>query len=182
MRSYECLYIVHPAADSVELEKSTGKYTELITEKGGVITKVDPWGKRKLAYEIDKVGDGNFILLRFQAEPDTIAELEFRMRVDDRVLRYMTSYEIAEGAGRSDELMVLTERKERERRGRGRGGPRGGGGGGRGGGGGGGYRDRGPRRDEGDSERRPPAAAPQSSSAGSAPSAPAPKPSEGGSE
>jgi len=71
------------------------------------------------------------VLLRFDAEPASIKELEFRMRVDDRVLRYMTSIEVPEGAGYSEELLQLTERKERERRGRGGRGGRGGGGRGR---------------------------------------------------
>ena len=196
MRSYECLYIVHPGADSSELERSAEKYTGLITEQGGTISKIEQWGKRKLAYEINKVGDGNFVLLRFAAEPMTIADLEFKMRVDDRIFRYMTSYEIPEGAGRSDELMALTERKERERRGggggsRGRGRPGGPGGsggpGGGGGRGGGGFRDRGPRND-GDEVRRPPADSKSAGDNGGATSTqPAPsrtsgEKSEGGSE
>ncbi|MBM4117859.1 30S ribosomal protein S6 [bacterium] len=124
LRAYECLYIVHPGADGAELEKSAAKFSELITGKGGAVRKTDVWGKRQLAYPIQKFTDGSYILLRFDAEPATIAELEFRLRVDDRVLRYMTCYEVPEGTGRSEELMQLTERKERDRRGRGRG-PRG---------------------------------------------------------
>jgi small subunit ribosomal protein S6 len=125
LRAYECLYIVHPGADSAELEKSASKFSELITGQGGSVRKADLWGKRQLAYPIQKFTDGSYILLRFDAEPATIAELEFRLRVDDRILRYMTCYEVPEGTGKSDELMQLTERKERDRRGRGRGGPRG---------------------------------------------------------
>ncbi|MCB1162108.1 MAG: 30S ribosomal protein S6 [Candidatus Krumholzibacteriia bacterium] len=132
MRAYECLYIVHPAADSSELEQSAAKFGEIVTGQGGTVRQVDQWGKRQLAYPIQKFTDGNYILMRFDAPATTIAELEFRMRVDDRVLRYMTSYEVPEGAGQNDELMQLTERKERDRRGRGRGprgrGPRPGGG------------------------------------------------------
>jgi small subunit ribosomal protein S6 len=125
LRAYECLYIIHPGADGSELEKSAAKFSELITGQGGTVRKADVWGKRQLAYPIQKFTDGSYILLRFDAEPATIAELEFRMRVDDRVLRYMTCYEVPEGTGKSEELMQLTERKERDRRGRGRGGPRG---------------------------------------------------------
>ncbi len=125
MRAYECIYIIHPGADGSELEKSAAKFSELITGQGGTVRKADLWGKRQLAYPIQKFTDGSYVLLRFDAEPATIAELEFRLRVDDRVLRYMTCYEVPEGTGKSDELMQLTERKERDRRGRGRGGPRG---------------------------------------------------------
>jgi small subunit ribosomal protein S6 len=130
LRAYECLYIVHPGADAVELDGSTKKYTEIIEGKGGSVRKADIWGRRQLGYPIKNISDGNYVLLRFDAPPEAIADLEFRMRVDDRILRYMTAYEIAEGAGMSDELMALTERKERDRRGRGRGRGRGGGGGG----------------------------------------------------
>ena len=149
MRAYECLYIIHPGADTSELEQTVSKYSEVVTERGGEIRKVDQWGKRQLAYPIQKLTDGNYILMRFDAEPTTIEELEFRMRVDDRVLRYMTSYDVPEGTGVSDELMQLTERKERGPRGRGRGGRGGGRFGGRGGGGGGRFGDRDDRDDRG---------------------------------
>ena len=183
MRAYECLYIVHPGADGSELESSAAKYSEIITTRDGSVQKVDNWGKRKLAYPINKFPDGNYILIRFEAEPEAIEELEFRLRVDDRVLRYMTCYEVPEGTGQSDELMALTERKERDRRGRGgRFGGRGGGGGGGGGGGrfggrggGGGGRDGG--RDgyskDGPGDRRPaaPAASPPAAVKEAAPAA-----------
>jgi small subunit ribosomal protein S6 len=121
LRAYECLYILHPASDANEQTRSSEKYSDLIKGMGGEVHKVDIWGKRKLAYPIEEHGDGCFVLLRFQAKPESIQDMEFRMRVDDRVLRYVTCYEVPEGAGQSDELMQLTERKERERRGRGRG-------------------------------------------------------------
>jgi len=121
LRSYECLYIVHPAADTAELNSSAQKYGETIQGKGGALKQADIWGKRALAFPINHHTDGSYILLRFDAEPEAVTELQWRMRVDDRVLRHMVSYEIPEGAGRSDELMVLTEKKDRDRRGRGRG-------------------------------------------------------------
>ncbi|MBN2171900.1 MAG: 30S ribosomal protein S6 [Candidatus Krumholzibacteriota bacterium] len=121
MRSYECLYIVHPAADTAELNSSAQKYSETIQGKGGTLKQADIWGKRALAFPINHHTDGSYILLRFDAEPEAVTELQWRLRVDDRVLRHMVSYEIPEGAGRSDELMVLTEKKDRDRRGRGRG-------------------------------------------------------------
>lgn len=183
MKAYECLFIVHPGADSSELEQSAAKLGDLIAEKGGEVRQVDQWGKRKLAYPIQKLTDGNFILMRFDAEPATIAELEFRLRVDDRVLRYMTSYEVPEGTGRNDELMQLTERKERDRRGRGRGrGGRFGGRGGGPGGGRGGFRD---RDDRGPRPDRPQQASEGGAPAGDRPAAAAPAErtrSEGGDE
>ncbi len=185
LKAYECLYIVHPAAQEAELKSSSEKYSKIIADNGGTLNKAEVLGKRQLAYRVNNLREGSYILLRFEGGNETLSELEHNMRVDDRVFRHMVTYEIPEGVGYNDELMVLTEKKDRPRRG-GRRRFRGddGGGGGR-------YRrdDRDDRRDE----RRdsPPAeakpagdAAPESApAADSAPAAEAPAPrTEGGSE
>ncbi len=192
LKAYECLYIVHPAAQEAELKSSSEKYSKIIADNGGTLNKAEVLGKRQLAYRVNNVREGSFILLRFEGVNETLNELEHNMRVDDRVFRHMVTYEIPEGVGYNDELMVLTEKKDRPRRG-GRRRFRGDDGGG--GGGGGRYRrdDRDDRRDDRLDERRdgPPAAAkpagegaPESAPAtDSAPAAEAPAPTtEGGSE
>lgn len=123
MRSYECLYIVHPAADTTELDQSVADYSELIEKNGGTVSKADIWGKRQLAYPINHLHEGNYILLRFEGNEDVLKTMEQSMRIKERVLRHMITYEIPEGAGYNDELMVLTEKKPRPPR---RGGDRGG--------------------------------------------------------
>ncbi len=185
MKAYECLYIVHPAAQEAELKGSSEKYGKIITDNEGTLNKAEILGKRQLAYRINNVREGSYILLRFEGVNNTLNELEHNMRVDDRIFRYMVTYEIPEGVGRSDELMVLTEKKDRPRRG----------GGGRrrfsrddggGGGGGGRYRrdDHDDRDDRGGRDRGPaPAPAAPEAKADSAPAAEAPAPAnEGGTE
>ncbi|MGN0034551.1 MAG: 30S ribosomal protein S6 [Coriobacteriales bacterium] len=89
MKAYELLYFVSP---SIEDEARLGvnkRIDTVITTDGGVIDNVDEWGKRKLAYEIDGLTDGDYTLIDFHAEPDAIAELDRVLRISDYVVRYM---------------------------------------------------------------------------------------------
>ncbi|MCD7842667.1 MAG: 30S ribosomal protein S6, partial [Lachnospiraceae bacterium] len=61
----------------------------LIERFGGVITEIDDWGKKKLAYEIDKSREGYYSFIRFDAEPTAPAEIESRVRIMDHVIRYL---------------------------------------------------------------------------------------------
>src|SRR3977135_228029 len=63
---------------------------KIITDQGGVITKIDMMGRRQLAYEINHQKEGSYVLLEVEGSGAEIAELERRMRVNDRILRYMT--------------------------------------------------------------------------------------------
>ena len=65
------------------------KVMDLITRFGGTIEKVDDWGKRRLAYEIQKVNEGFFSFISFDADSTAPAELESRMRIMENVLRYL---------------------------------------------------------------------------------------------
>jgi len=118
LKAYECLYIVHPAAQETELKSSQEKYGKIIAEHGGTLNKAEVLGKRQLAYRVNNQREGSYILLRFEGGNDTLSELEHNLHVDDRVFRHMVTYEIPEGVGYSDELMTLSEKKERPRRGR----------------------------------------------------------------
>ena len=60
-----------------------------ITENGGAVDNVDNWGKRKLAYEIDKLTEGDYTLVNFHADPTQIAELDRVLRINDAVKRHM---------------------------------------------------------------------------------------------
>ena len=65
------------------------KVKELIARFGGEVTNVDDWGKRKLAYEINKQKEGFYYFIQFNAETSTPAELESRLRITETVLRYL---------------------------------------------------------------------------------------------
>lgn len=110
MRTYEELFIVKPDAPEDEVDAYIGQIKEIIAGHNGEITKEEKWGVRKLAYKVQKYAEGHYILIEFSAEPDTIQEIERRMRVADLVIKYITV--------RTDERMKKIEkrRKHREKR------------------------------------------------------------------
>ena len=89
MKAYELLYFVDPAA-SEEMRAGAMKRIEVaITANGGTIDSVEDWGKRKLAFEVDKLTEGDYTLINFHANPDDIAELDRVLRINDAVKRHM---------------------------------------------------------------------------------------------
>lgn len=86
-RKYEILYIVRPDLDGGH-EEVTNAYTSYIGELGGTIVQVDDWGSKKFAYEIQNFDSGNYVLVTFSIESEQLSELEGRLKLDDRVLRY----------------------------------------------------------------------------------------------
>lgn len=89
-RQYEVIFIADPSAAEDEVQKLTENFTQLVTDQGGVIVKAESMGRRQLAYEIMHKTEGTFMLLEIEGSGREIAELERRMRVNDRVLRYIT--------------------------------------------------------------------------------------------
>ena len=89
MRSYEIIYIVHPDLDENAFKEVTEKVTGWITAAGGVIEKEDLWGKKQLAYKIEKQKDGNYVFLLAKLPPEFNTELEKNLRFLEPVLRHM---------------------------------------------------------------------------------------------
>ena len=89
-RQYEVVFIVDPTADDDEVTKLTESLKQIATDQGGIVTKTESMGKRQLAYEILHKTEGNFVLLEIEGSGKEIAELERRMRVNDRIIRYIT--------------------------------------------------------------------------------------------
>ncbi|MDR3091771.1 MAG: 30S ribosomal protein S6 [Clostridiales bacterium] len=88
MNKYEMALVLKPieeAAAKEEFEKISG----IITRFEGSIDKVDEWGKRRLAYEIDKLNEGVYYFVTFLAEPSAPKEIESRVRIRENVLRYL---------------------------------------------------------------------------------------------
>lgn len=89
MKAYELLFFVDPAITD-EARAGVMKRIEVaLTENGGQVDNVDNWGKRKLAYEIDKLTEGDYTLVNFHADPTQIAELDRVLRINDAVKRHM---------------------------------------------------------------------------------------------
>ena len=89
MNKYELAVVVNAKIDDEAKNAVVDKVKALIERFGGQITEVDDWGKKRLAYEIDKMTEGFYYFIRFEAEPTAPAEIEKRMRIADNVIRYL---------------------------------------------------------------------------------------------
>ena len=89
MREYELMYLLTPELPEDEMTAATERVSSLITNRGGEITKVDTWGRRRLAYPIRRHADGYYTVLRFNLEPDQTVELERNLRLTEPVLRHI---------------------------------------------------------------------------------------------
>ena len=89
MRTYEALYIVRPELEDEQIQTISTEVETLVTANGGSIVRSEIWGKRKLAYEVQKCTEGNYILLRFTGSPTFVARLETHFRLTDSIIRFM---------------------------------------------------------------------------------------------
>jgi small subunit ribosomal protein S6 len=90
MRMYETIFIVQPDLGEEETKGLTAKVQEVIASMKGDFKRLEDWGSRKLAYPINKFTRGRYYFLRFDGDAPLIAELERRLRLDDKVLRYQS--------------------------------------------------------------------------------------------
>lgn len=89
MRDYELIVIISPDVGEEDIPSTIDKVSGFITSRGGDITEVDHWGKRKLAYPIDRFREGNYVLSRFKFEPGMAAELEANLKISEEILRHL---------------------------------------------------------------------------------------------
>jgi ribosomal protein S6 len=89
MNKYELAVVVSAKIEDEERAAVVDKCKVLIERFGGTITNVDDWGKKRLAYEIQKMKEGFYYFIQFEAESSAPAEIESRIRIMDNVLRYL---------------------------------------------------------------------------------------------
>ena len=89
MKAYELLFFVAPTIDEESRAGVMKRIESVIAAGEGVVDNVDVWGKRKLAYEIDGLTDGDYTLIDFHVDPQNIAELDRVLRINDAVVRHM---------------------------------------------------------------------------------------------
>lgn len=89
MKNYELALVVSAKVEDEVREATVQKAKDAITSLGGQITNVDEWGKKQLAYEIQKMNEGFYYFIQFDAETTMPGELEQRLRIMDNVLRYL---------------------------------------------------------------------------------------------
>ena len=90
MRMYETIYIVQPDLGDEEIKTLSTKVQDIIASMNGDFKRLEDWGVRKLAYPINKSPRGRYFYLRFDGDSPLIAELERRLRLDDKVYRYQS--------------------------------------------------------------------------------------------
>ena len=110
MRIYEELFILRPDSPEEEIDHLIEQLTTYIASQGGNVDKSDKWGIRKLAYLVQKRNEGFYVLLQFTSKPDTVLEVERRLRVSDMVMKFQSV--------RIDEKLkrIAKRKKEREKR------------------------------------------------------------------
>lgn len=89
MRNYELMFIVRPDLDETSFKDLVQKVSGWITEAGGMISKTDIWGKRKLAFPIRKQNEGQYVLLNVQMAPTFGSALERNLRFQEQILRFL---------------------------------------------------------------------------------------------
>lgn len=87
MRHYEIMVILDPDLDERTVEPSLDTYLNVVRNDGGTVDKVDIWGKRALAYEINKKSDGIYAVLDVTAKPETVKELDRQLSLNEAVVR-----------------------------------------------------------------------------------------------
>ena len=88
-RDYEILYIVRPDVEETDLPDVTKRVETLIESLAGNIQNTNVWGKRRLAYEVDHLKEGHYVLTDFQIEPARVPEMEATLKISDTVFRHL---------------------------------------------------------------------------------------------
>ena len=87
MRAYELMVILDPELEERTVAPSLDTYLNVVRNDGGTVENVDIWGRRRLAYEIDKNAEGIYAVVTLQAEPATVKELDRQLTLNESVLR-----------------------------------------------------------------------------------------------
>ena len=87
MRTYEVMVILDPSLDERTVAPSLDTYLNVVRQDGGEVESVDVWGKRRLAYEINKNAEGIYAVVDLKAEPATVKELDRQLSLNESVLR-----------------------------------------------------------------------------------------------
>ena len=87
MRKYEVMIIIDPTVEERQVDSLMEKYLKVITDEKGTVDNVDVWGKRRLAYDIQKKSEGVYVVINATCEPATIQEMDRLLAIDEKVMR-----------------------------------------------------------------------------------------------
>ena len=113
MRHYETVYIINPNLADEDYKEIINKFSSLTEKHGGIIIKVEEWGKQRLAYEVKKFDKGSYVMMDYCGETEITAELERDLKLDDRVLMCQT----IKLANKVDPQELILKAKEAEKEG-----------------------------------------------------------------
>jgi len=90
MRHYETVYIINPTLSDEAVKEVVTRFNTLVEKTNGVVTRIDEWGKRDLAYDIKKFNKGVYVLMQFCGDPGITVELQRQFGLDDTILKSQT--------------------------------------------------------------------------------------------
>lgn len=117
MKAYETIFITDPDIPEEDLDKITERLTGIVDNFNGKIIRVTKWGRKKLAYRVKKRSKGYYFILNFLGDRDLTTELERVLKLDDRILKYLTlkfdeDAELDSGEEKGPEQEEKTEEKD----------------------------------------------------------------------
>jgi small subunit ribosomal protein S6 len=89
VRNYELVFIVHPDLESEGLDEVVERVQTFVERDGGQVTKVEPWGMRRLAYPIQDQRDGHYVLMHLELNPQNVLTLERNLKLTEGIIRHM---------------------------------------------------------------------------------------------
>jgi small subunit ribosomal protein S6 len=111
MRRYELMLLFRPDLEDDKLQSAVEKVTRAIVNAGGALTKVSPWGKRRLAYDIKHFRDASYFLIHFDISPAAVREIERGLLISEEILRHMVVL-LDEPAGTPEDEMAIPAPEE----------------------------------------------------------------------
>jgi len=114
MRQYETGFLISPNLTEEETDKLILQMAEVVSQKKGKMVKEDRWGKRKLAYPINKFEEASYVFFYYEGEPDVPSELERRFKQTDVILRYLTVKKEPKESIRKKKKSIQAKKEEAE--------------------------------------------------------------------
>jgi small subunit ribosomal protein S6 len=88
LRTYELMFISRGSLDETAQQALSDRFTNLITQQGGTLRKVDQWGKRPFAYELEHMTEGYYTVVEFDSTPEGLVEVERQLKITDDIIRH----------------------------------------------------------------------------------------------
>lgn len=89
VRNYEAMYILKPGMEEEAINTAVARFEDVVKNGGGEITKTDHWGKRRLAYEVNDITEGYYVLMTFTSPTGAAQELERILKIQDDIVRHL---------------------------------------------------------------------------------------------